>query len=247
VGLCLQDDAVSEHLTMAHHLHLVAAMRGMSPQEAQAAATALANELSIDPAEMNRAAGKLSGGYRRVLSVAMALIGDPLVVVLDEPTTGMDPINKRALWNALRQRRSMCAMLLTTHSMEEAEALATRIGIFVNGRQQVLGSPSHLKAKFGRRLRLQFRLAADSDLDEGCATVRRALSPLVSAADIEVTPLESAAWPMCEVNVPNSLKLSSVFEALEALRAEGQVLDYLVTHSSLDEVFCRVTREQHAA
>ena len=98
-------------------------------------------------------AGELSGGNRRKLSVAIATLGNPSIMILDEPSTGMDPGARRYMWNIISRictKRRQSVVILTTHSMEEAEALATRIGIMVNGKFMCLGSIQHIKNKFGK-------------------------------------------------------------------------------------------------
>lgn len=100
----------------------------------------------------NKLAGSLSGGNKRKLSVAMATIGEPPIVFLDEPSTGMDPVARRFMWQVISRMSTQdgrCSVILTTHSMEEAEALCTRIGVMVNGRLRCLGSSQHLKLRFG--------------------------------------------------------------------------------------------------
>src|ERR1700759_3082574 len=100
----------------------------------------------------NITAGTYSGGNRRKLSVAIAMIGNPPVVFLDEPSTGMDPEARRFMWNVISRistERKLSSIILTTHSMEEAEALATRMGIMVDGGLKCLGTCQHIKNKFG--------------------------------------------------------------------------------------------------
>ena len=103
--------------------------------------------------ELEPYAGKLamqlSGGMKRKLCVAIALIGDPKVVLLDEPSAGLDPVSRRNLWDVITKTMASRSVVLTTHSMEEAEALCTRIGIMVKGQLRILGTPQHLKDKFG--------------------------------------------------------------------------------------------------
>jgi ABC-type multidrug transport system ATPase subunit len=93
--------------------------------------------------------GAFSGGMRRRLSVSVALIGDPAVVYLDEPTTGMDPVNRRHVWDVIERAKQDRTVILTTHSMEEADILGDRIGIMCKGRMRCLGSSVRLKNKFG--------------------------------------------------------------------------------------------------
>jgi ABC-type multidrug transport system ATPase subunit len=99
--------------------------------------------------------GSYSGGNKRKLSVGVALIGNPPVVFLDEPSTGMDPAARRSMWNLISETMAGRSVMLTTHSMEECEALCSRIGIMVNGGLVCLGSSQHLKSRFGRGFVLQ--------------------------------------------------------------------------------------------
>lgn len=111
----------------------------------------------------DKLAGDFSGGNKRKLSVAIALLADPKIVYLDEPSTGMDPASRRFMWSIIAQSMQSRAVVLTTHSMEEADALCTRIGIVVNGQLQCLGSSQHLKSKFGKGCVVQMRVAAANE------------------------------------------------------------------------------------
>ena len=94
-------------------------------------------------------AGAYSGGNKRKLSLAIALLGSPAVVFLDEPSSGMDPVSRRFMWDLITAERQRRSIVLTTHSMEECEALCSRVGIIAMGRLQCLGGTQHLKSKFG--------------------------------------------------------------------------------------------------
>ncbi|KAK3023524.1 hypothetical protein RJ639_044790 [Escallonia herrerae] len=138
----------------------------------------------------------LSGGNKRKLSVAVAMIGNPSIVILDEPSTGMDPIAKRFMWEVishLSTRRGKTAVILTTHSMNEAQALCTRIGIMVAGRLKCIGSPQHLKSRFGNHLELEVKPTevSSADLKNLCRSIQERLfdtrlHPTGIACDIEV-------------------------------------------------------------
>ncbi len=104
------------------------------------------DQLELTPHKF-KLAGRLSGGMKRKLCVAIALIGDPAVVLLDEPSAGLDPVSRRNLWNVILKTMTHRAVVLTTHSMEEAEALCKRIGIMVQGQLRALGTKQHLKTK----------------------------------------------------------------------------------------------------
>uniref|UniRef100_A0A3B3WR13 P-type phospholipid transporter n=1 Tax=Poecilia mexicana TaxID=48701 RepID=A0A3B3WR13_9TELE len=145
MGYCPQFDAIDDLLTGREHLEFYARLRGVPEDE-----VAMVAEWGIQKLGLikyaNKSAGTYSGGNKRKLSTAMALIGCPPVVFLDEPTTGMDPKARRFLWDCIlsviKEGRSV---ILTSHSMEECEALCTRMAIMVNGRFKCLGSIQHLK------------------------------------------------------------------------------------------------------
>ena len=148
LGVVTQHNTLWENLSCIDHLRLFARLRGVPKAKLEALVTHTVDQMELGPYQ-HRLAGQLSGGMKRKLCVAVAIIGDPDVVMLDEPSAGLDPVSRRNLWNTLIKTMGTRAVLLTTHSMEEAEALCTRIGIMVKGQLQALGSPQHLKMKFG--------------------------------------------------------------------------------------------------
>jgi len=109
----------------------------------------------------DKLAGNLSGGNKRKLCCAISLLGNPLVEFLDEPTTGVDPISRRSLFKMLKHLKES-GIMLTTHRMDEAEALCDRIAIMINGRFVCLGSPGHLKQKYGNGYSLSLQLPISS-------------------------------------------------------------------------------------
>lgn len=110
---------------------------------------------------VNIRANNLSGGNKRKLSVAMAMLGNPPLVFLDEPSTGVDPQAKRFMWNIVSKistLRKKSAVIITTHSMEEAEALCTKMGIMVAGRFRCFGSSQHIKNKYGTGYEIEMKI-----------------------------------------------------------------------------------------
>ena len=150
IGYCPQFDALVETLTGREMLRMFAQLRGIRGSKV--------NEIvdnAIDSLDLKQYADKLcgnySGGNKRKLSTAMALVGNPAVMFLDEPSSGMDPITRRNLWDTLSDVvASGKSIVLTSHSMEECEALCTRLVIMVNGKFKCIGSIQHLKSRFGQ-------------------------------------------------------------------------------------------------
>ena len=149
MGYCPQFDALLDLLTGEETLYMFARLRGVQEHLIPPIADALIDLLNLRK-HAKKPVYAYSGGNKRKLSAAVALIGDPAIVFLDEPTTGMDPKARRHFWNAIAQFRDHGKpIILTSHSMEECEALCTRLAIMVNGRFKCIGSIQHLKSKFG--------------------------------------------------------------------------------------------------
>ena len=150
IGYCPQFDALLEEMTGREILEMFCLLRGVPSYMINALSLRLAHELNFMK-HIDKPVTEYSGGNKRKLSTAVALIGNPSVVYLDEPTTGMDPGAKRNLWNIVcKVRNSGKAIVLTSHSMEECEALCTRLAIMVNGEFKCIGSTQHLKNKFSK-------------------------------------------------------------------------------------------------
>jgi len=162
IGFCPQFSALIDVLTTREHLTLFARIKGLPEPSIPALAVAKMKEMDLlDFAD--KAAGSLSGGNQRKVSMAIATIGDPSVIFADEPSTGMDPASRRKVWDVLSAIRSkQSSIVLTTHSMEEAEALCTRIAIMVAGKLRCLGTPQHLKSKFGEGFELEVKVRAST-------------------------------------------------------------------------------------
>ncbi|KAF6260985.1 hypothetical protein COO60DRAFT_831207 [Scenedesmus sp. NREL 46B-D3] len=148
LGICPQFDILWPDITVREHLVLYAVIKGATWAEAGSVAEQAAAEVGLSD-KLHSLAGELSGGQRRKLSVAIAFLGNPAVVFLDEPSSGMDPYSRRATWDVIRRRRHSSVIVLTTHSMEEADLLADDIHIMAEGRLVASGSSLSLKASYG--------------------------------------------------------------------------------------------------
>ena len=146
IGVSPQETAVAAGLTVKENLELICGIYGFSREKTEERVSELAQTLGLE-GMMSRKAGKLSGGYARRLSIAMALVSEPRVLFLDEPTLGLDVIARSELWDLIRALKGRVTVILTTHYMEEAEALSDRIAIMKDGRLLVCDTPDAIKAQ----------------------------------------------------------------------------------------------------
>lgn len=148
IGVSPQETAVAPGLTVRENLKLMCGVYGLTRQESEKRILELTDQLGLDVISKKRA-GKLSGGWQRRLSIAMALIGEPQILFLDEPTLGLDVLARAELWELIRSLKDKTTIILTTHYMEEAEALSDRIGIMGNGRLLMTGTSEQIKEAAG--------------------------------------------------------------------------------------------------
>ena len=149
IGVSPQETAVAPNLTVKENLELMCGVHGFSKEKSRQKVTALSAQFGLD-AVLKKKAGRLSGGWQRRLSIAMALISEPQILFLDEPTLGLDVLARSDLWDAIRALKGAITIILTTHYMEEAEALSDRIGIMKDGRLLTTGTAEELKQLAGR-------------------------------------------------------------------------------------------------
>ncbi|XP_062888600.1 phospholipid-transporting ATPase ABCA1-like isoform X1 [Mobula hypostoma] len=236
-GYCPQFDAINKLLTGREHLEFYSRLRGVPEHE-----VAKVTEWGIKKLGLSRYAdrpsGTYSGGNKRKLSTAIALIGCPPVIFLDEPTTGMDPKARRFLWNCIlsviKEGRSV---VLTSHSMEECEALCTRMAIMVNGRFRCLGSVQHLKSRFGDGYTIILRMHC-SALD---------LSPVEEfmLCTFPGCVLKEKHHSMLQYQIPTGCcSLAKIFSALTNNKEKLKIEDYSVSQTTLDQVFVNFAKDQ---
>ena len=148
IAVSPQETAVAPNLTVFENLMLIAGAYGFSKKESLEKSESIAKQFGLDSVRSRRA-GKLSGGWQRRLSLAMALISDPKILFLDEPTLGLDVLARADLWEMIRALKGKVTTILTTHYMEEAEALCDRVGIMKEGKLLAVGTVEELKAQTG--------------------------------------------------------------------------------------------------
>ncbi|XP_029935000.1 retinal-specific phospholipid-transporting ATPase ABCA4a isoform X2 [Myripristis murdjan] len=239
MGYCPQFDAIDDLLTGREHLYLYARLRGVPESEISRVAEWAIQKLGL--AEYaGRSAGTYSGGNKRKLSTAIAMIGCPALVLLDEPTTGMDPHSRRFLWNSIMSViQDGRAVVLTSHSMEECEALCTRLAIMVNGSFKCLGTIQHLKYKFGDGYVVTMKI--------------RAAKPCCAP---DLNPAEAfmeSTFPGCiqrekhyntlQYEISSS-SLARIFQMVLANKEKLNIEDYSVSQTTLDQVFVNFAKQQ---
>uniref|UniRef100_A0A6I8PBH8 ATP binding cassette subfamily A member 3 n=1 Tax=Ornithorhynchus anatinus TaxID=9258 RepID=A0A6I8PBH8_ORNAN len=232
LGLCPQHDVLFDKLTVAEHLYFYAGLKGLSrwkcPEEMERTLAVLGLE-----EKRHTQSRALSGGTKRKLSIGIALIGDSKVLMLDEPTSGMDPASRRATWDLLRQQRSGRTVLLTTHFMDEADLLGDRIAIMAKGELQCCGSPLFLKHKYGAGYHMVMVKEPHCDLEGISHLIRRSVPNAI---------LESNAGAELSFILPkeSTHRFEALFTELEQKRAELGIASYGASVTTMEEVFLRV-------
>uniref|UniRef100_A0A803W5A0 ABC transporter domain-containing protein n=1 Tax=Ficedula albicollis TaxID=59894 RepID=A0A803W5A0_FICAL len=239
IGYCPQFDALLEHMTGRETLSMYARLRGIPERYGGSCVENMLRGLLLEP-HADRLVRTYSGGNKRKLSAGIALIGGPPVIFLDEPSTGMDPVARRLLWDAVtRTRECGKSIIFTSHSMEECEALCTRLAIMVNGQFKCLGSPQHLKSKFGSGYTL---LAKTRGEEEGELQAFKAFVEKTFPGSV----LKHEHQGMVHYHLTNkNLSWAQVFGALEKAKEKYRLEDYSVSQISLEQVFMSFTRFQH--
>ena len=143
IGVSPQETAVAPNLSVKENLELICGIHRFSKEQTREKILILSEQFDLQRI-LTKKAGRLSGGWQRRVSIAMALISEPAVLFLDEPTLGLDVLARSELWDVIRSLKGKVTIILTTHYMEEAEALSDRIGIMQNGRLLVVGSAQEL-------------------------------------------------------------------------------------------------------
>ena len=148
IGVSPQETAVAPNLSVKENLELICGIHGFSREKTKTKIREISEKFTLDSV-LRKKAGQLSGGWQRRVSIAMALISEPKILFLDEPTLGVDVIARRELWEVIRSLKGKVTMILTTHYMEEAEALSDRVGIMASGNLLAVGTAEELKKKAG--------------------------------------------------------------------------------------------------
>ena len=224
VGYCPQFDAHFANMTGREHVELYAAIKGIPREFVKEAAADKLREVGLSEEDSDRLSAGYSGGMKRRLSLACAMIGQPRIVFLDECSTGVDPVARREIWQLVSDMVAGgdgdegTSVILTTHSMDECEALCRRIGIMANGRLRCLGSAQHLKSKFGQGFQIEMRVKGVQTSDTDYTIVTSKLLQLKGALrSMDVESLQQAGGVV--------FNLEEVKAALTSLTRDSYLAD----------------------
>eukprot|EP00871_Galdieria_phlegrea_P000584 jgi/Galph1/1526/GphlegSOOS_G203.1 len=235
-GVCPQHSILWEDLTVEEHLYFFALLKGSNRKHIKKRVDSLLESVGLTGSR-NQVASKLSGGMKRRLCVAIAFAGNPKIVFLDEPSTGLDPLSKHALWKFIEEQKPGRSILLTTHAMDEAERLCDKVGLVTEGTLQCVGDPESLKNRLGVGYRLEITVNMKNirtwrifRLNEFC-NGKAQLSRNINGHIVFTVPY-------------SAVQLSKVFLEVESLKEEFHIMDWGNLHS-LEDVFIRVTENKN--
>ncbi|CAH2064986.1 unnamed protein product [Thlaspi arvense] len=234
MGVCPQHDLLWETLTGREHLLFYGRLKNLKGSDLnKAVEESLKNVNLLNGGVADKPAGKYSGGMKRRLSVAISLIGSPKVVYMDEPSTGLDPASRMNLWTVIKRAKAHTAIILTTHSMEEAEFLCDRLGIFVDGRLQCIGNPKELKGRYGGSYVFTMTTALENEKD-----VEMLVQDFSSNAKkiYHISGTQKFEIPKEEV------RISEMFKAVEKAKSSFRVFAWGLADTTLEDVFIKVAR-----
>uniref|UniRef100_A0A8C8RLL9 ABC transporter domain-containing protein n=1 Tax=Pelusios castaneus TaxID=367368 RepID=A0A8C8RLL9_9SAUR len=238
LGHCPQENPLWPNLTVQEHLEVYAAVKGMRKEDTAITIRRIAKALELQD-HLKKATRKLSAGVSRKVCFALSMLGNPTVLLLDEPSTGMDPKGQNHVWKAIRAalKNKEQGAILTTHYMEEAEAVCDRVAIMVCGKLRCIGAVQYLKSKFGKRYLLEIKVKDPAQLDSLHMEILR-IFPHADRQE-RVTSLLVYKIPM-----QDALPLSQTFSRLEAAKQSFSLEDYSFSLITLEQVFLELTREQ---
>ncbi|XP_055599142.1 phospholipid-transporting ATPase ABCA3-like [Uranotaenia lowii] len=242
IGYCPQFDALLDDITGRETLKIFALLRGVPRSEIASVSLKLAESLNFLK-HIDKRTKQYSGGNKRKLSTALALMGNPSVVYLDEPTTGMDPGAKRQLWDVIcKERGAGKSIILTSHSMEECEALCTRLAIMVNGEFKCLGSTQHLKNKFSNGFHLTIKLKRKLFETDAVKVdqIKAFIEERFPNSELKEEYLESLTY-----QIPShGIRWSAMFGIMEQAKRTLEIEDYVLGQTTLEQVFLGFTKYQ---
>lgn len=241
LGVCPQHSILWDILTVEEHLRIFAKIKGVPSDKIEQSIKDIIAECGLTE-KTHVKTGLLSGGQKRKVCVAMALIGGSKVVFLDEPTSGMDPYSRRNMWELLRRAKKGRVIILTTHFMDEADQLGDRIAIMAKGEIQCCGSSLFLKSRYGVGYTLTLNMA-HSDAKAGVNVVQNLVQKHTDRAEVLAIAGSEIAF---RLPFDASSSFPALFSEIDSRQRELRIEGYSISVTTLEEVFLRVGREEEA-
>uniref|UniRef100_A0A669DQL4 Cholesterol transporter ABCA5 n=1 Tax=Oreochromis niloticus TaxID=8128 RepID=A0A669DQL4_ORENI len=242
VGYCPQVNPLWPRVTLQEHLEIYAAIKGLKGEDVPGIIKRVVNALELKD-HLHKQAKTLSAGLKRKLCFALSMIGNPQIVLLDEPSSGMDPKSKQRMWRAMRAafKNRQRGAILTTHYMEEAEAVCDRVAIMVSGQLRCIGSIQHLKGKYGRGYSLEVKLREElTGLQQVALLHKEILRIFPHAARQE----SFATLMVYKIPMEDVQSLAKSFSQLESAKQTFNFEEYNFSQSTLEQVFMEFAKEQ---
>uniref|UniRef100_A0A667I3N4 ATP binding cassette subfamily A member 10 n=1 Tax=Lynx canadensis TaxID=61383 RepID=A0A667I3N4_LYNCA len=238
LGYCPQENSLWPGLTGKDHLELYAAVKGMSKQESALSTSRLVEAFKLQE-QLKVPVKDLPQEVKRKLCFALSVLGDPSVVLLDEPSTGVDPEGQQQMWQAIQTivKNTEKGVLLTTHSMAEAEAVCDRVAIMVSGKLRCIGSIQNLKSKFGKDYILEVKIKDPTQVEPVHTEILK-LFPQAARQE-RYSSMMAYKLPVEAVR-----PLSQAFFKLEAVKQTFDLEEYSLSQATLEQVFLELSKEQ---
>eukprot|EP01083_Nonionella_stella_P130674 396640_1 len=238
VGYCPQTDALIEKLSPREHLKLFARIRNVPEKNVATLTSALIDLIGLTE-HADKKVKELSFGNKRKLSTVIALIGCPKICFLDEPSSGMDPQAKRAVWDLISKTMGSGAVILNTHHMEECEALCQRVSIMISGEFRCIGTLPHLKSKFGKGYHVEISTGDEEFDDENLTEFIEESFPGSNLSEQHGTTYKYF--------IPKSgITLGQVFTTLESPPEDVSVVNYSVSEVGIEQIFIQISKKEEA-
>ena len=238
IGLCQQEDIFFDYLTVEEHLEYMCRIKGSAINKKEI--DDLINQIELSP-KKNSLCSTLSGGQKRKLCIALALIGDSQIILLDEPTSGMDVMARRSLWEFLKKYKKNKILLLTTHFLNEAEYLGDRIGIMSDGHFLCSGTSSFLKSKYPCGFNINLLINSSIFNEEYKTQFFNGIMNYEPNAEIKV-----ASKGIFSLNIQSNNKhIPEIFDYIEQTKAQYGIEDYTVSSTSLEDVFLKINNKSN--
>ncbi|NXM08997.1 ABCA5 protein, partial [Tyrannus savana] len=241
VGYCPQTNPLWPDITLQEHFEIYGAIKGMSQSDVKEVVKRIASALDLKD-HLQKTTKKLGVGLKRKLCFALSMLGNPRVTLLDEPSTGMDPKAKQHMWRAIRAafKNKERAAILTTHYMEEADAVCDRVAILVSGQLRCIGTVQHLKSKFGRGYFLEMKLKETADVQQ-VEYLQSQILHIFPNANRQESFASILAYKIPKEDVQS---LSHSFSKLEEVKHTFNIEDYSFSQATLEQVFVELAKEQ---